>query len=100
MSLSAQAISKAWSRLSSAQGPAISASGSLLPNRMPPTATTGLGAGSQQTFMAADHATRPPSGQPNLPFLRLLDCRKAGRLEKHVVDGCDYGPVALAFGAF
>ena len=49
ISFSASAVSSACARLSSAQGPAISASGKSLPKRAAPTATTGLGVG----FMAA-----------------------------------------------
>src|SRR5262249_2362362 len=61
--LSAEAISSAWSRLSSAHGPAISASGSPLPKRVLPMATIGLGAGS--TFIAGDHAPAIFRGQPS-----------------------------------
>src|SRR5258706_3038402 len=43
LSLSATAISSAWPRLSSMQGPAISASGRRLPKRTAPAATIGLG---------------------------------------------------------
>src|SRR5215469_1264619 len=62
MSFSAEAISSAWARLSSAHGPAISANGRSLPKRALPTATTGdlLGVAS----IAADHGGRGPPGQP------------------------------------
>src|SRR5262249_54961052 len=61
--LRAEAIWSAWSRLSSAHGPAISASGSPLPKRVLPTATIGLGAGS--AFIAGDHAPAVLRGQPS-----------------------------------
>src|SRR5262245_18192655 len=46
ISFKAGAISNAWSRHSSAHGPAIKVSGKALPKRALPTATTGLGVGS------------------------------------------------------
>src|SRR5205809_7203786 len=46
ISFSADAISSAWSRLSSAHGPAMSASGSELPKRVLPTVTTAAAGGS------------------------------------------------------
>src|SRR5262249_614610 len=62
ISLSAAAISSAWSRLSSAQGPAISASGSALPKRVAPTATTALGAGSTAMFILGGPCAGTPWG--------------------------------------
>src|SRR5262249_38618977 len=61
MSLRAETISSACARPSSAQGPATSTSGRLLPKRAAPTATVALGAGS--TFMAGDHAPALFRGQ-------------------------------------
>src|SRR5258708_1647257 len=63
MSLSAAAMSKAWARLSSAHGPAIRASGKLLPKRTLPTATTGFGS-ALMGFIADDHEGHGGSGQP------------------------------------
>src|SRR5262249_25450140 len=61
MSLRAETISSACARPSSAQGPATSTSGRLLPKRAAPTATVALGAAS--TFMAGDHAPALFRGQ-------------------------------------
>src|SRR5262249_37244781 len=63
VSLRAEAISNACSRLSRAQGPAISASGRVLPKRAVPIVTIGLGAGSAR--MACDHAPALFGGQPS-----------------------------------
>src|SRR5580704_3426847 len=63
MSLSAPATSKACARLSSAHGPAIRASGRLLPKRTLPTATTGFGS-ALMGFIASDHEGHGRSGQP------------------------------------
>src|SRR5437764_1057816 len=67
MSLSAEAVSSACARLSSAQGPAISASGSALPNRTRPTLTTAFGAGwiVASVRIAAEHALPTSRGQPS-----------------------------------
>src|SRR3977135_826658 len=58
ISLSAIAVSSAWLRLSSAQGPAMTASGRALPKCTFPTATIGLAGGStfdiQPTMKPAD----------------------------------------------
>src|ERR1700682_1937282 len=62
MSLSAAAISKAWARLSSAHGPAIKVSGSLLPKRTLPTATTAFGS-AVFGVMAGDHEGHGAPGQ-------------------------------------
>src|SRR5450631_4384478 len=51
ISLSAAAISRAWPRLSSAHGPAISANGRSLPKRTAPAATTEFGEGVSSTFI-------------------------------------------------
>ncbi len=53
ISFRAAAISSAWARLSSWHGPAMRASGSLLPKRAAPTATTGLGARRDWSVMTA-----------------------------------------------
>src|SRR5580693_10422061 len=63
ISLSAPAMSKAWVRLSSTHGPAISASGKALPNRALPMVTVELGLAAI-TFIAADHEGRNRLGQP------------------------------------
>src|SRR5580704_5695889 len=63
ISFSAAAISKACARLSSAHGPAIKASGSLLPKRTLPTATTAFGP-AVFGVMAGDHEGHGGSGQP------------------------------------
>ena len=52
ISFSASAVSSACARLSSAQGPAISANGRALPNFALPAETTALGAGFMASFMA------------------------------------------------
>jgi hypothetical protein len=54
ISLSAAAISSACARLSSAQGPAISESGNLLPKRTAPIVTVVLGA----SFWSTDSPSR------------------------------------------
>src|SRR5580693_435820 len=63
ISLSAAATSKACARLSSAHGPAIKASGSLLPKRTLPTATTAFGS-AFFGVIAGDHEGHGRSGQP------------------------------------
>src|SRR5580704_9749441 len=63
ISLSAAAMSKAWARLSSTHGPAISASGRLLPKRTFPTATTAFGS-AFFGVIAGDHEGHAGSGQP------------------------------------
>src|SRR5207248_7797606 len=65
ISLRAAAVSSACSRLSSAQGPAMSANGSALPNRTPPTVTAAFGAGSmaRSIRIAPDHALQTGRGQ-------------------------------------
>src|ERR1051325_6050784 len=78
ISLSAAAISSAWARLSSAHGPAIRASGSALPKRAAPIATTALADGllpaaadwcggvRPVSFMRPDHAAAAARGQCGL----------------------------------
>src|SRR5712672_1036496 len=70
ISLRALAISSACARLSSAHGPAISASGSRLPKRTLPTATTEWGAGSTLTVTGSSRrATMAGHGRRvNLAF--------------------------------
>src|SRR6266478_3912503 len=68
ISLSAPAISSAWPRLSSTQGPAISASGRRLPKRTAPTATialdgTAVGAVIDTSPEPADHERMRVRGQ-------------------------------------
>src|SRR6266478_8818935 len=68
ISLSAPAVSSAWSRLSSTQGPAISASGRRLPKRTAPAATVGLGGTAVGAVIdtspkPADHERRHGCGQ-------------------------------------
>src|ERR1700676_3498336 len=63
ISLSAAAMSKACARLSSAHGPAIKASGGLLPKRTFPTATTAFGS-AFFGVIAGDHEGHAGSGQP------------------------------------
>src|SRR5258706_15808238 len=67
-SWSAPAISSAWPRLSSMQGPAISASGRRLPKRTAPAATGGLGGTAVGAVIdtspkPADHERRHVFGQ-------------------------------------
>src|SRR6266545_6269849 len=98
ISLSAEAISNAWARLSSAHGPAISASGSALPKRAAPTATTAFAAGwTFASFIVAkpcgsaapgstgglaaalEHSARPrESGDREFTTVRVLDSRLRG----------------------
>src|ERR1700730_1870383 len=63
MSLRAVAISSACARLSSAHGPAIKASGSLLPKRTLPTATVEFGF-AVINVLADDHEGGGEPGQP------------------------------------
>src|SRR6185436_4360423 len=62
ISLSAEAISSACARLSSAQGPAIRANGRSLPKRTLPTATVALGFGSTRMVTTAPCAAH--HGEP------------------------------------
>src|SRR6476646_3528012 len=73
ISFSASAVSSACARLSSAQGPAMSASGKALPNRALPIVTAGLCAG----FMAAVMAG--PWGGKALRVNRLARVRESPR---------------------
>src|SRR5580658_2247860 len=93
MSLSAAAMSKACARLSSAHGPAIRASGRLLPKRTLPTATTAFGS-AFFGVIAGDHEGHGGSGQPP-SFQR----GKIGRPQEHAVDVGEERAVFLTFGA-
>jgi hypothetical protein len=61
ISFNALAISNAWVRLSSAHGPAMTASGSALPNFTLPTATIGAAVVvTPETFLKRTERTMPP----------------------------------------
>src|ERR1700735_2127156 len=92
MSLSAPATSKACARLSSAHGPAIRASGRVLPQRTLPTATTAFGS-AFFGVIAGDHEGHGGSGQPP-SFQR----GKIRRPQEHAVDVGDDRAVLLGFG--
>src|SRR5580700_259560 len=112
MSLSAAAMSNACARLSSAHGPAIKASGRLLPKRTLPTATTAFGS-AFFGVIAGDHEGHGGSGQPaslqrgksRRPQERALDVGDdrtvlfalIARLVPRWV-GLKYVPDSLAFG--
>src|SRR6202035_1864570 len=80
MSLSAAAMSKACARLSSAHGPAIKASGRLLPKRTLPTATMAFGS-AFFGVIEGDHDGHGGAGQPT-SFQR----GKVRRPQEHAVD--------------
>src|SRR5712675_407049 len=90
ISLRALAISSACARLSSAHGPAISASGSRLPKRTAPTATTEWGAGS--TLMVTGSSRRATMAghgrrvnlvfRPEIPEHRRIGAATGGLLYK------------------
>src|SRR5213592_1457426 len=81
ISLSAEAISSAWSRLSSAHGPAIRASGRALPKRVAPTATVALGAGSTACIGRTMKAEVGPVNGRGRLFLASQQTR-AGRADE------------------
>src|SRR5580700_9430276 len=112
MSLSAAAMSKACARLSSTHGPAIRASGRLLPKRTLPTATTAFGS-AFFGVIASDHEGHAGSGQPaslhrgkrRRPQERALDIGDDRAVLLAVVArfvprriGLKYVPDPLAFG--
>src|SRR5579883_1640531 len=86
-SLSAEAMSKACAPLSSAQGPAIKASGRSLPKRALPTVTMGFGF-AVIIVLPGDHDRRAGRGQ-----LVLLHGRKCRRPQESACDIGDNGPV-------
>src|ERR1700724_3915881 len=90
ISFSAAAMSRAWARLSSAHGPAIKVSGSLLPKRTLPTATTAFGS-AVFGVMAGDHEGHGGSGQP-----ASLHRGKRRRPQERTLDVGDDRPVLLA----
>src|ERR1700689_1227765 len=92
MSLSAAAMSKACARLSSTHGPAIRASGRLLPNRTLPMATTAFGL-AFFGVIAGDHEGHGGSGQP--PSFQRREIR---RPQEHAVDVGQDRAVLLGFG--
>src|SRR5664280_1979867 len=88
ISLSAAAISSACARLSSAQGPAISASGSVLPKRTAPIETVALGFWLVSKTIGPrgrDHeAAKPPGQRGRLHQPALLDRRADERGEQRM----------------
>src|SRR5580700_323020 len=90
ISFSAAAMSKACARLSSAHGPAIKVSGSLLPKRTLPTATTAFGSAFFGVIVG-DHEGHGGAGQPV-----SLHRRKRRRPQERALDIGDDRPVLLA----
>src|ERR1700733_3188012 len=90
ISLSAAAMSKACARLSSAPGPAIRASGRLLPKRTLPTVTMAFGSAFFDVI-ARDHEGHGGSGQP-----ASFHCGKRRRPQERALDIGDDRAVLLA----
>src|SRR3984885_15914188 len=90
ISLSAAAMSKACARLSSAHGPAIRASGRLLPKRTLPTVTMAFGSAFFDVI-ARDHEGHGGSGQP-----ASFHCGKRRRPQERALDIGDDRAVFLA----
>src|SRR6516225_8267430 len=89
-------MSKACARLSSTHGPAMSASGSALPNRALPTVTTELGCAMKS--LSADHDGRRANGS-TVSSSGLFDRGERRRSQKRTFDVGDDLSVLLAVGA-